>query len=169
MKKACIIDGFLGVYVPQAFLQKVNSGELKIYQRTEEINKALDGLSNPNNPNYWDNWDYILANVVININDIPCAIDHKDDVFVFIPGYPAFASIVFMQGYDANEVFDILNEYGEIKAIEHLIQWDNGEYYDQSGQVPFPCTDETFFHCGYILNWSYKYNYIGLTKIINND
>ena len=76
----------------------------------------------------------------------------------------AFQRIVFMQGEDAQEALDILDNDGTDAAIEYLAQWDMepGEIEDESAAG----TDDDVYQSddGYILTYNTRLGYIGLER-----
>ena len=80
------------------------------------------------------------------------------------------ASIVFMQGYEANEV--IVNSLEDPEAIyEHLLQWDNGEYYDVTDISEYlRTTQDDIYEChGCLLCINWRLPYVELSRIIEDD
>lgn len=45
----------------------------------------------------------------------------------YIPPVPVYREIVFLQGSEADESIEILNDKGKEAAIQHLADYDNGE------------------------------------------
>lgn len=79
-----------------------------------------------------------------------------------------YANIVFMQEHEAIEAENILNEKGIKATVNHLKQWDTGEYHETSDKPFHGSGDDTFKVDGYILSYNAHLPYIGLEKIIKD-
>lgn len=82
-----------------------------------------------------------------------------------------YCSIVFMQGEEADEAMSILDEQGELAAIEHLKQWDFGGESEHMLSItdapPWGLSDRLFKDGnGYVLSWQPRLPYISLTRIL---
>lgn len=75
-----------------------------------------------------------------------------------------YASIVFMQGDEAEEPLKILDEKGGDAVIDYLSEWDNGEYYDISDTTGAGSSDRTVKKGDYIVSYNTSIGYIGLSK-----
>ena len=77
-----------------------------------------------------------------------------------------YQRIVFMQGDDATEPLAILDEAGEIAAIEFLSQWDMepGEVFDEPASGTSDYVHET--DDGLRLSYNPHHGYIGLERIV---
>lgn len=79
-----------------------------------------------------------------------------------------FWTIVFMQGDEANEPLQILEDSGEDSAIEYLSQWDFGGESEHcmsgSETEPWGSSDYVYEANGYILSYNTHFGYIGLTR-----
>ena len=88
-----------------------------------------------------------------------------------------YLEVVFMQGDDAFELFDLLDSHGWDALIDRLTDWDygqktedaaviNGFIYD--GLPPYRC-DQLFSRGEYtaIVNW--PYNYVALYRELPDD
>lgn len=79
-----------------------------------------------------------------------------------------WATIIFLQGEEADEPLDILNESGPGAAVEYLAQWDHGERDDVRPGRPWGPADsvhrivdaETGFET--VLAWNRSLSYVGL-------
>jgi hypothetical protein len=80
-----------------------------------------------------------------------------------------YANIVFMQGDQAEEPLQILNEKGDSELVAYLSQWDNGEYYDLTDHVPWGKSDTVKYIGEYILTYNTPLGYVGLSRKIKND
>jgi hypothetical protein len=77
-----------------------------------------------------------------------------------------YREIVFIQGEEANEPLDILNNEGEEKAMEYLQQWDYGnENLITEHEQPFGTTDILYKKDNYIMSYN-KVGYVGLVEVI---
>lgn len=83
-------------------------------------------------------------------------------------------SVIFLQGEEADEVFDLINHSGPAAAIEYLRQWDfgdetvgaalmNGYVYDR---IPAGSTDRTIMDedSPYALTYSAPFGYVSLLR-----
>ena len=75
-----------------------------------------------------------------------------------------YKEIVFMQGEEANEPLDLLDE-DEDKCLEYLLQWDYGEG-EEYEKEPWGAVDRLIKKGKYVINYNYHMEYIGLTEII---
>jgi hypothetical protein len=75
--------------------------------------------------------------------------------------------IVFLQGHEADETLQIINENGCEAAVHHLLQWDNGEYYEQRDTPSAGSGDYTYTsECGdYLLTYNPRIGYAGLEYV----
>lgn len=73
-----------------------------------------------------------------------------------------YESVVFMQGDEANEVMDILNNDGRDAAMEYLKQWHDLGHHMGSNKIGAGTQDKTYEKDGYIMNWNPYLPYIGL-------
>lgn len=79
-----------------------------------------------------------------------------------------YADIVFLQGHEAEEVMDILNQQGAEAAMNHLKQWDNGEYHNVT-ENPFGTQDKLYREGDYVMGYNTGIPYIGLSKLMTSD
>ena len=81
-----------------------------------------------------------------------------------------YASIVFLQGDQAEEVFNILHKKGEKEAYNYLLQWNCGdspiEENTNVGFTPWGLTDELYEEGNYVMSYNNTIGYIGLTQVI---
>lgn len=84
-------------------------------------------------------------------------------------GGKKYANIVFMQGSEADEPLDILNNDGPEALLAYLQQWDYGEYYDVSDEPSAGSGDRTIEMGEYIISYNSRIGYIGLEKIISAE
>lgn len=73
-----------------------------------------------------------------------------------------YEQIVFMQGHEADEAMDILNNDGEEAAMEYLKQWHYPGEHDGSDTTGKGTMDKTFEKDGYTMMWNPYLPYIGL-------
>lgn len=79
-----------------------------------------------------------------------------------------YADIVFMQGHEAEEVMNILDQQGQEAAMNHLKQWDDGEYHTVTAN-PFGSKDKLYRQGDYIMAYNTGIPYIGLSKLMTSD
>jgi hypothetical protein len=77
-----------------------------------------------------------------------------------------YKEVVFLQGEEATEVLEILEEEGENAAFQHLLQWDYGESSITEGDFPFGSTDKLFYKAHFIMCYNNKVGYIGLIEVV---
>jgi hypothetical protein len=77
-----------------------------------------------------------------------------------------YHNIVFMQGDDAAEALQILDDKGERAALNHLAQWDYGTENEHSPETeePWGSSDSTYKNGAYIMSYNTRLGYIGLTR-----
>lgn len=73
-----------------------------------------------------------------------------------------YEDIVFIQGDEANEIYDILNEKGEEAALDYLKQWHLPNEHQTSDELLHGKNDRVYKKDGYIMSWSPKGLYFGL-------
>lgn len=71
--------------------------------------------------------------------------------------------IVFMQGEETEETMEILNQFGALRALNHLKQWHYLNEHETSSELGFGSNDRTFTNGRYIMNWNSGLPYVGLT------
>ena len=87
-----------------------------------------------------------------------------------------FLDVVFMQGDDATEVIDLIEEIGEHAALEHLTEWDfgvetefrahvAGQIYDELTKHP---GDWTYSHGEHVMTYNTRRGYVALYRVIRN-
>ena len=80
-----------------------------------------------------------------------------------------YESVIFLDGSEADEAFEILNNDGEYAAMEYLKQWhDYGNHMGQQ-ELGHGTSDETYEKDGYIMSWNSRIGYIGLEYDLNYD
>ncbi|KQW05556.1 hypothetical protein ASC66_11235 [Leifsonia sp. Root4] len=88
-------------------------------------------------------------------------------------------SVIFLQGEEADELFDLIDHRGPFAAIEHLQHWDygdetvdaalmNGYVYDH---IPAGSTDRTIeeLDSPYALTYSASFGYVSLLRRYTAD
>jgi len=75
-----------------------------------------------------------------------------------------YLDIIFFQEWEAEEAIAILESEGEIAAIEHLSQWDNGDSGIPSPTLGAGTMDTIYRNGSYILTYNLSLPYIGLSK-----
>ena len=84
-----------------------------------------------------------------------------------------YASIVYLQESEADEALDILKSQGPEAAMQHLAQWDYGEYHDVRDKPLYGADDDTFRSLDsgqpdYILSWNSRMGTIGLELVLED-
>lgn len=74
-----------------------------------------------------------------------------------------YQSIVFLQGDNANEAMDILDNQGREALLEYLKQWDHGERDDLRDDIGNGSSDRVIKFDEYYLTYNTGLNYCGLT------
>lgn len=74
-----------------------------------------------------------------------------------------YEEVVFLQGDEANEAIDILNNDGQDAAMEYLKQWHNPGEHMGSDKPGHGTMDRTFSKDGYLMSWNTHIPYIGLS------
>ena len=85
-----------------------------------------------------------------------------------------WASVVFLQGEDADAALSILEERGPEAAIAHLAQWDFGDETVQAAAAngyvyetpPAGTWDREFLSGPYHLSWNHSLGHVSLTRSI---
>lgn len=73
-----------------------------------------------------------------------------------------YDNIVFLQGEQADETMEILNNDGVDAAMEHLKQWHYPGEHDGNKELGHGTMDKTYKKDGYIMAWNPYLPYIGL-------
>lgn len=74
-----------------------------------------------------------------------------------------YERVIFFDGEEADDVFDLIDEYGEEDAIAHLSQWHYPGEHETSDEPGAGTSDETYENQdGYIMSWNRGLGYIGL-------
>lgn len=76
-----------------------------------------------------------------------------------------YKEIIFLQGEEATEVLEILEEEGENVAFQYLLQRDYGESPITEGEFPFGSIDKLFYREHFIMSYNTKVGYIGLIEV----
>lgn len=120
----------------QNFLDEIKTAA----NSTEEISEASsDSLTNQHDENLK-----------------PSTIDETTDT-------ERYEDVVFLQGDEAEEPMNILDEKGVDAALEYLKQWHYpGEHMGRK-ELPHGTNDKTYEKDGYIMGWNPHLPYIGLT------
>ena len=81
-----------------------------------------------------------------------------------------YEEIIFLQGDDANDCLDVLNEVGNEKTIDYILtQYDNGKDNYKTDKLPAGSSDDIYETGNYILNYNIPLNYIGLVRKIKGE
>lgn len=73
-----------------------------------------------------------------------------------------YEDVVFMQGEEADEALEILDNKGEDEALRYLKQWHYPGEHMGSDSLGHGGSDRTYEDDGYIMSWNTSLNYIGL-------
>ena len=65
-ERILLLDGNRGIYVPQHFRQLCLSGAVNL-RGNDVLRDEMSDLESPDNDLYWDSWETILAESVINL------------------------------------------------------------------------------------------------------
>lgn len=76
-----------------------------------------------------------------------------------------YRNIVFLHDYQDPEPFRVLEEEGEISAIEYLAQWDMDGAGEISNKPSHGSGDYTWEHEGYLLSYNLSLGYIGIEAV----
>ena len=81
-----------------------------------------------------------------------------------------YYEIVFMQGDDAKEPLDILDDKGELAALEYLKDWDYGDEMDHSPEEkPWGNDDDVYEKDDYVMSYNTGLGYIGLVRKVKKE
>jgi len=82
-----------------------------------------------------------------------------------------YGQIVYMQGEDANEFFDILDNKGEEQALKYLSQWDNNEYNDVYADYRkvIGSSDNVYDDNSYVMSYNTRHEYASLFVKLNKE
>lgn len=82
-----------------------------------------------------------------------------------------YRSVVFIQGEESDEPFQILHQKGEDSLFEYLLQWEYGETGEVYSDIPWGTYDVTNFHkhgdLDYCVSYNWNLAYVSLTEVIN--
>lgn len=76
-----------------------------------------------------------------------------------------YREIVFLQGEGADEALNILEEKGEKKALDFLLEFDYGEG-EITERAPWGSADILYKRKNYVMSYNNRIGYVGLTEII---
>ncbi len=80
-----------------------------------------------------------------------------------------YEDVVFLQGEEAYEALEILNNQGEDAAMEYLKQWHDHGNHQGRNELPHGSSDQTYDKDGYHMAWNDSLGYIGLTYDFTHD
>lgn len=75
-----------------------------------------------------------------------------------------FQDVVFLQGDEAHEAMDILDENGEAALLEHLKQWDMGDRNLTRAELPHGSEDHVYRAGDYVMAYNAPLGYCGLVR-----
>lgn len=82
-----------------------------------------------------------------------------------------YRNIVFLDGEDTQEPFDIINNEGKDDVFEYLLKWDCGEVTNLYDTPPWGDDDYTSYHYDggliYVVSWNWNLSYFSLTEVID--
>jgi len=73
-----------------------------------------------------------------------------------------YEDVVFLQGDEADEALEILDNQGEDAAMDYLAQWHSPGHHMGSSDLSHGSSDYTYEKDGYIMSWNTSLGYIGL-------
>lgn len=73
-----------------------------------------------------------------------------------------YENVVFMQGEDAYEPLEILNQNGEDAALDYLEQWHDPGNHEGTNELGHGSSDRIYEKDGYIMSYNTSLGYIGL-------
>lgn len=73
-----------------------------------------------------------------------------------------YERVIFLDGEEADEAFEILNNQGKDAALEYLKQWHDYGNHMGSDSLGTGTSDRTYEKDGYIMGWNEPLGYIGL-------
>ncbi len=73
-----------------------------------------------------------------------------------------YEQVIFLQGSEADEALDILDDDGTQAAMDHLKQWHYPGEHDTRADPGAGTSDDTYESGGYTLVWNTGLEYIGL-------
>lgn len=76
--------------------------------------------------------------------------------------HKCYEHVVFLEGYEAEYVFEILDNEGYDTTLGYLTKMHNVGTHDGSSEPSFGTDDETYVVGKYIMSWNRKLGYIGL-------
>ena len=77
--------------------------------------------------------------------------------------------VVFMQGDEAQEYLDLLDNEGAEVALEKLKEWHYPNEHATRTELPNGSSDRTFKQGQYFLSWNSGLGYIGLSYIVEDS
>lgn len=77
-----------------------------------------------------------------------------------------YAQIVFLQGDEAIEPYDIFDKYGTEALLDYLKSWDFGEYNDIRDESSTGFNDQIYKIGDYIISYNPRILYFGLQKLV---
>lgn len=70
-------DGSSGIYIPKRFAEEVDKQYL-----TGVTQEDLDGLADPEDTYYWDNWEYVYNNALFTFEGDEYYLYQSDDLWL---------------------------------------------------------------------------------------
>ena len=145
----------LGVENPESMTKKELSSAISAAKGVNENDEDEDiiDLSSIEDPDE-------RAETLRNLADLE---DEKSEILGEDDSEGGYENVVSMQGDDAEEALDILDEHGEEAAIEHLKQWHYPGEHEVVSEIGSGIQDTVYeTEDGYILTYNNRDGYIGL-------
>jgi len=79
-----------------------------------------------------------------------------------------YENVVFLQGDEAYQPLEILNDKGEDAALEYLKQWHYPGEHEGTDHLGHGSSDHVYEKDGYIMSWNNALGYIGLQYDLSN-
>jgi len=117
-----------------------------------------------------------LQKFVSEMEDFIVGAEADDDILTKTPedimaestDQDRYEDVVFMQGEEADEPLEILNDQGQDAALQYLMQWHDTGNHMGSAELGHGSGDQTYEKDGYIMSWNFPLNYIGLQYDLSN-
>lgn len=127
-------------------------------QEETQISLSEDDLRNFNKENDINFYDIIVNYIDVDLEtEIQHEIKESHDM-----DEPKYLQIVFIQGEEANEPLDMIEEKGEEETLEYLKQWQTGDEDQVTTKEDRGLYDRTYEKDDYVMFWNPHIGYIGL-------
>lgn len=113
----------------------------------------------------------------INTTTAPCGCQQPEDGKEIIKSanmgestdQDKYEDVVFLQGQEADEPLQILQNDGQDAALEYLKSWHMLGSHMGNSNLGHGSADQTYEKDGYIMSWNNRIGYIGLQYDLNYD